>query len=121
MVIKESEDSSTDDGFIKRYIRDDLDENPEQFLREKFETKKSSATEVFSRVGEGESYRENNDFNRRWNKANEDDVGIKTSNEKVEFTSKPITEAKKEFLEHLEDESLSIDTCSQINKDWKRK
>ena len=40
---------------------------------------------------------------------------------KVESASKPLADAKKEFFEHLEDDSLTIDTCENVNRDWKRK
>ena len=75
------------------------------------------ATEVFGRIGESEIYSENPNFYRR--KKEYDDIPEKHI--KVESTSKPLTEAKKEFLEHLEDESLSVDTCSRINHDWNNK
>ncbi len=32
-----------------------------------------------------------------------------------------VTNAKKEFLKSLEDESLTVDTCSNVNRDWNRK
>lgn len=127
MTQKESEDSSIDYKFISKYIRDDSNEDKENLKKdnqghflEKFETKKSGPVEVLGSVGEGESYSENTNFNKRQNEENEG-FEKSNSNEKVEFTSKPLTDAKREFLKHLEDESLSIDTCSNINRDWKRK
>jgi len=136
----EGEDSSIDYEFLNKYIRDDSDENSknQESFSEKFKIKKlGGPTEVFGSIGEGESYSQysqntdngggnsnngNNNFKRRYNSGNtnedeENDEKIKASS-KVEFTSKPISEAKKEFLEELEDESLSVDICSQVNKDW---
>ncbi len=116
MGIKESEDSSIDYEFIKKYIKDSSEESKGHFSDKKLEMKKSGDTEVFSRIGENESS-ENTRFNKKQDEKNEEFL----PNEKVEFASKPLTKAKKEFLEHLEDESLSVDTCRQINHDWKRK
>lgn len=127
----ECENSSVDYEFISKYIRGDSDENSknQENLSKKFETKKSGATEVLGSIGEGESYSqysqntEGNNFKKRYNTKNEDDENdekIKASS-KIEFTSKPLSEAKKEFLEHLENESLSVDICNQVNKDWEKK
>lgn len=72
------------------------------------------ATEVFNRIGEAEIHSEDyNFYNRTRGKNN----GFETS-DKIEFTSKPISKAKKEFLKHLENDSLTIDTCSKLNQDW---
>jgi hypothetical protein len=74
------------------------------------------ATEVFNRIGEEEIYAENPNFYNNKKRQYEDD-----DNEpevKVESTSKPLTEAKKEFLEHLEKDSLTVDTCEKLTHDW---
>jgi hypothetical protein len=42
-----------------------------------------------------------------------------SSFEKVEYRSKEMTDAKKEFFTHLEDDSLNLDTCSRLNREWK--
>ena len=75
------------------------------------------ATEVFNRIGEGESFSENPFYKRqRRDEDDEFEPPIKT-----ESISKPITEAKKEFFEHLEKDSLTIDACEKLNHDWKKK
>jgi hypothetical protein len=145
MAIKESEEHLVDYEFMSKYLRDDSDkikEKEESFLPVKFGASKSGSTEVFSSIGEGESYPENNNFNNRFNNGfkkqynynnSDEDIPIEgdfdDSQESGDFkrksqvtsSPKPITEAKREFLKHLEDESLSIDTCSKINHDWERK
>ena len=119
MAIKEGEDFSIDNEFLKKYIRDSANDKKEDeghFSEKDFEMKKLGPTEVFSRVGEGESYPDNKSFNKR---SNDENVGEAPN--KVEFNSNPVSEAKQEFIKHLENESLSIDTCRKVNQDWKRK
>ena len=84
-------------------------------------------TEVFSRIGE-EEISENSNFHRRDIRENDEydpdfdcDEETSDSSIKVESTSKLLTEAKKEYFEHLEDDSLTVDTASQLNKNWKKK
>ena len=31
------------------------------------------------------------------------------------------TNAKKEFIKHIQDESLSLDMCNNVGKDWNKK
>jgi len=38
-----------------------------------------------------------------------------------EVSSKKDTESRKEFLKELEDDSLTLDTCSSVNRDWGKK
>ena len=78
------------------------------------------ATEVFNRIGEEELHSENEYFYKKKREENEGFTTSKTS-EKIESISKPITKAKKEFFEHLEDDSLTLDICSKLNHDWKKK
>ncbi|VVB78863.1 Uncharacterised protein [uncultured archaeon] len=119
MAEKESDDS-VDYGFISKYIREDSDESPKQSLMDKFEIKRSGgATEVISRPGEGEGYFENTgnaNFKKNYNQDEEIEVDIPED----ESDSKPLTEAKREFIKHIEDESLTLDTAGQINKDWEK-
>ena len=75
------------------------------------------ATEVFNNIGEEELHSENSNFFKRQRQENDE---FEPSNE-IESSSKPITEAKKEFLKHLEDDSLTLDTCDRLNHDWKKK
>ena len=75
------------------------------------------ATEVFNRIGEGESFSEKPNFYRR---KSEENNWFEKQNE-IESTSNPITDAKKEFFKELEDDSLDIDTCGKLNHDWKKK
>ena len=137
MAIKENEeDSAIDYEFLKKYIRDDSDKSKEtnqsDFSIKKFESQKqnSNGTEILARDGEGESYRENTNINTNFNKRenredeedeiNEENEEFDDSSEKIEFQSN-ISDAKKEFVKHLDDESLSIDTCTRINHDWEKK
>ena len=83
------------------------------------------ATEVFNNIGESEIYSEN-PFFKRQRKEFDGFESFETSDkidkiEKVESVSKPITEAKKEFFEHLNDESLTIDACEKLTHDWEKK
>ncbi|MDD5193041.1 MAG: hypothetical protein PHF67_00480 [Candidatus Nanoarchaeia archaeon] len=71
--------------------------------------------EVFNRIGEEELHSDSN-FYKRYKK--EDDE-LET-NDKTESNSKPLSEAKKEFFEHLKNDSLTIDACDRLNHDWKK-
>lgn len=113
-----------DYGFISKYIKDDnrlkeLKNEKKGFPVNNFTNCRSNCTEVFGSIGEGESFSEN-PFNKR--NGNERDSANSKSDEEIENESdvKPDTEAKKEFIKHLQDDSLSLDTCDKINHDWKR-
>ena len=75
------------------------------------------ATEVFNRIGEEEIHSENPNSYKRQKEENDEFESL----DKIESESKPITEAKKEFFEHLEDDSLTIDACSRLNHEWRKK
>lgn len=75
------------------------------------------ATEVFNNIGELEIYSENPNFYKRQREEND---GFNISDE-VESISKPMIKAKKEFFESHNNESLTIDTCSKLSYDWKKK
>lgn len=77
------------------------------------------AVEVFNRIGEEELHSGNPRFNRRG--AQEDDDGEFDDFNEVECRSSPISDIKKEFFEQLEDDSLNVDTCSGLTRDWKNK
>eukprot|EP00825_Cyclidium_porcatum_P021114 TRINITY_DN2365_c0_g2_i2.p1 TRINITY_DN2365_c0_g2~~TRINITY_DN2365_c0_g2_i2.p1 ORF type:complete len:388 (+),score=79.50 TRINITY_DN2365_c0_g2_i2:739-1902(+) len=145
-MIKESEDIDYD--FISKYIKDDpslnnpdLKKDDEPSLFGSIQIRKSGATEVFGSIGQGESHSYgnsgsggnfgnsgNNNFKKKYyNNNNEDDADNEIdisveeeSGEENKSISKPVMEAKKEFLDHLNDESLSVDTCSRVNYDWKK-
>ena len=139
MDLKESESAEVfDDSFLKKYIRDDNTEKEKEsesnFLKARFETKNSGATEVLNTSGESYDYSDNsnnNSFKKKSyggnSKSNNDDeesfeIGLEAQdNIRVESSSKPLSEAKKEFLDQLEDEALTLDTCDKINKDYSRK
>jgi hypothetical protein len=121
MATKESEGSSIDYEFLKKYIRDDSPEekqdNNSDFSK-KFTIEKQTSVEVFGSVGEGESFSKN-PFVHKKREFEESDLSFE-SPEKIESKSN-ITDAKKEFIEHLEDDSLSLDTCSNLTNDWNKK
>jgi hypothetical protein len=128
MTTKESDDDSTVDyEFLKKYIRDDSDkakENQNDFSPNNFTSQKQGSTgiEVQSREGEGESYREETNFNKKpWQKNNDFEESDGSNEEEIESPSKPLTEAKKEFMEHMEDDSLTLDTASKLTYDWNNK
>jgi hypothetical protein len=75
------------------------------------------AVEVFNRIGEAEMHESSSNFYKRQREDNDDFEPV----HKIESSSKPISNAKKEFLKHLEDDSLTIDTCEKMNHDWKKK
>jgi hypothetical protein len=76
-------------------------------------------TEVFNNIGQEEMHYENpNSSFKRYRKEEVDDADLE-SEKKVEKKSK-ISEVKKEFIEYLEDESLTVDTCAKVNHDWKK-
>jgi hypothetical protein len=72
-------------------------------------------TEVFNRIGEAEIHSGNN-----FHKKEPEDNNFKAY-DKIEFTSKPLSDAKKEFFKYLENDSLTIDACNRANHDWKKK
>lgn len=134
------EEDSIDYGFINKYINDnDNNTNPgdknkfvkkdsnNSFSNTRFLTRKSGSTEVFSRIGEGESHNSNtpNNFNKKYNNEDNDSSDdefddVESKSGKKEIGNNPMTEAKKEFIKHLEEDSLNLDTCSNVNQDWKR-
>lgn len=77
------------------------------------------ATEVFNNIGEEEMHSENPKFYRRGREEDYDESDELKSSEKIESTSKAITEAKKEFHEYIENDYLTVDTCERLNHDWK--
>ena len=86
------------------------------------------AVEVFTRKGEGQMYSDsfssNNNFNNSYNNHNRfkkrDEDDSDESFVKVESKG-PISAAKKEFMEELEDESLTVDACDGLNREWGKK
>ena len=113
----EKEEESFDHEFISKYIREDSNDAAVNSFKQKFETKQSGSIEVLGSVGEGENQVGNNNFNRR---RNEENAGPELHREKSKFTSSPASKAKQEFLKHLEDDSLTVDTCNRVNHDWKK-
>jgi len=139
-MIKESE-GPIDYGFISKYIKEDSKKNNEDETNtsKRFETRNSNSTEVFNTIG-AESFSDNNEHNGFYKKKNRDsneDLNevsnevLNKNDEKqefkfkspasVEFASKSIIDAKREFLEELENESLSVDICGNITRDWGKK
>ncbi|MFH1358887.1 MAG: hypothetical protein ABIH37_03305 [archaeon] len=121
---KKSEEDLNDYEFISKYIRDDSDqdnlkkENENQVFKEKYKLKEQGSTEVFNSIGESEGYSENSNFHKHHN---EDSSMFEVSDEKVESIAKPLTSSKKEFIKQLNDDSLTIDTCSKLTHDWGKK
>ena len=87
------------------------------------------ATEVFNRIGESEiqsggsgSFRK---YDQEYGNTGDEFEGMdkpKQSTEKVEST-KLLTPEKQKFLKQIygDDESLTVDTCGKVNKDWKKR
>ena len=125
-MTRESEDSSVDYGFISKYIREDSNGIAGNLFKEKFKTKEIGSTEVFNSIGQEDDYPEKGNFNRRYNNQyNGDDdseaFDDEESDEKVKSTPSPVSEAKKEFLEHLKKKDvLTVDTCISLTHDWKK-
>lgn len=120
---KESDESSVDYDFISKYIKEDSGQNHDKENKEfskRFETRNSNSTEVFT-YGEAYSYSEGEkkSFKNRYTDEG-DDNGFESYSEEVESksASTPVTAAKKEFLDQMQDESLSLDTASRITHDW---
>ena len=111
-------DGSLDIEFISKYIRDDSCEKEGNLFKERFETRKSGSVEVFGNVGEGEMYSENTGFKKRYNQDNNFEAN--DNDEEDDSKSKPKSEAKQEFLKHLEEDSLTLDACDKVNHDWKK-
>ncbi len=123
-MAKEGEEISVDDGFINKYIREDNNDAEMSLFKKRFggEGNHSGAVEVFGSVGEGESFLEGNNFNRRWgNKGGFSSNDSDDSDEKkTKFNSNTASKARQEFLKELDDDSLTVDTCSKVAHDWKR-
>lgn len=77
------------------------------------------ATEVFNNIGESEIYSQGPNYNRRYNR--DDDFCDNSEDVEKEADSKPMAQSKKEFIEHLNDDSLTLDKCGRINHDWAKK
>lgn len=118
-------DESSDYGFISKYIRDDNDNgksNDEEIksFKDRFTMRQSGTVEVFGSVGEGESFSNNfnnsSNFNGKRFHKKEEDFDEDENNEESSKTS----EAKKEFLKKIKEDSLSLDTCEKVGRDWNR-
>jgi len=115
MVEKENKGISD---FISKYLRDDSDVKPVNGLSI-FRFRNEKVTETFNNVGEPDSYSEEvKGYGKREDNKFEEGESSEPR-EKIEVKS-PIAEAKKEFLDEIENQSLTLDTCSQINRDWGR-
>jgi len=135
MEVKEPVDDSIDYSFISKYIRPDSTESKEDpkkesplgFSLKNFQPQDKGSVEVFGSIGEDEIYSENPNSNFHKKPLEEDDeLGeSEESDEKVESgpISKIATDAKKEFIRHLEDKNntLTIDACEKLNYDWEKK
>ena len=131
MEVKESVDETIDYSFISKYIRDDSTDGKADVKKESvgnfsiknFQTQDRNVVEVFGAVGEEEGYSGNSNFNKKpWQEDSELSEESDEENEKIESgpESKIATEAKSEFIKHLEDDSLTVDTCNRLNHDWKK-
>ena len=121
---KESEKISIDNEFMSKYLRDDSKDSSgakkdEGEFLQRFEARRSGTIEVFSKEGEGDLHSED-DTTRFKKKYTPDDSEFDEFDEKIEVEKGPVCEEKKEFLKHLQDDSLSIDTCANVSHDWKR-
>ncbi|MBR9704767.1 hypothetical protein GOV12_05110 [Candidatus Pacearchaeota archaeon] len=119
MKHEKSDNSSNEFESINKYIRDDSkeDNNKSNNFSKKFEINNNGPTEVFGRVGEGESYSNNETSHKA-----KEDVDESFSKIKEKTVSKsPVTDAKQDFIKQMEDDSLTMDTCSKVNKDWNKK
>jgi len=122
------EKGSEDSGFsINKYIREDSDESSERELLNRFETRCTGIVEVSGNIGE-EGF-EKTRFSRDSGEYLETGFEVSDEEEFEEDKSgevneklkvKKIADAKKEFFEHISDDSLSIDTCSKVSHDWKK-
>ena len=127
--------------YISKYIREDSNEIDgaanANILRDRFKTRECGTVEVFGSVGEGESHSEQNGFNNgksyggvSWNNRNnnnnnrgdESEFSGDEGNGDEMNVKKKISEARKEFLNEIQEdnESLTIDTCSKLTHDWKK-
>ncbi len=118
---KETEDFSVDYGFISKFIQDDEDkekrESNENFLFKYLQTKNTGEIEVFSSVGEGQDNSQSlNSFKGRFKENTGFEEEPQESFETIQSES-PVTEAKKEFIKHLQEDSLTIDACEKLNHD----
>jgi len=120
MTKKESEDSTTDYGFISKYIKDGTEPNNKnngrKFSSNMFKSECRGSVEVFGKIGEGGGNTEDSNGHYK----HEDDENFDESKVTIESKS-PITDTKREFIKQMEDDSLSIDTCTKLNHDWKKK
>jgi len=112
-------------GYISKYIREDSKDNEMEAndFKQRFKSKDSGTIEVFGSVGEGESFSENNGFKKRYNqdgRNNWDGGDDENDDDKANSGSEPTSRAKKEFLDKIQEDSLTIDTCSNVGRDWKK-
>jgi len=99
--------------FISKYLRDDSYVKPAESLS-MFKQSSIGVTETFNNIGEPSNYSEDS---KDYDKSKFEENKSLEQCEKIEDKS-PIAEAKKEFLDEIENQSLTLDTCSQINRDY---
>jgi len=136
-MAKEGEEFFVDEGFINKYIREDNNDAEASLFKKRFVGgggggNHSGAVEVFGSVGEGESFLEGTNFNKRWGNKNgfssdnydsneeNDDDNDDEKPKKTKFNSNTASKARQEFLKELDDDSLTVDTCSKVAHDWKK-
>lgn len=117
--------SSVDYTSISKYIKEDSEikknQNKNSFSNEIFKSKDQTSVEVLGSIGEGESYSESG-FNK--NQDQEINTSDKPSQPSEKIDSiKPNTKAKQNYLKQIygDNNSLTVDTCNQVNKDWGKK
>ncbi len=113
MAAKESEKYTIDYEFLSKYIRDEPDENRED-VKEESKGFQEPLQERQESIG---SYRSAND---EGNYDLVDSMDDDSSDCETIETSSSMTAARQEFIRSQEDDSLSIDTCSKLNHDWKK-
>jgi hypothetical protein len=128
MTTKESDETNVDYDFLKKYIRDETSDNKKEevgnFSIKNFQTSNRIGTEVFER--DGDDYLSNNsdnkpNFNNKpWQKKEDgDSVGEEIFDEMEKEASSPMTKERQEFIRQMEEESLTVDTATKVNFDWK--
>tara|TARA_B100001971_G_C17874733_1_gene375077 strand:+ start:161 stop:532 length:372 start_codon:yes stop_codon:yes gene_type:complete len=121
-MVDDGDDDCGEFEFASKYIREESgdgkkesNDNKNGFEIKEFEIVSKEVVEVFGSVGEGGSVE---DFKGGIGSFSKEDDMVDDSNEVIESQNKVVSGAKKEFLDNINDESLTVDACDRVNKDW---
>jgi hypothetical protein len=108
--------------FISKYIKDEGEVKKGKSSLSMFGYADKGSKEVFS-VSEDLVFSEDNSRFKKKVVSSDNKDEEKVLDKPIEnIESKSIiADAKREFLEEIENQALTVDTCTQVNRDWGKK